>query len=94
MSYIRWDGESRLRVVVSLVLLAISAYVFATTASTYYLHFPAVAGLVVAIYGLLLAVVPALRAKSGTPHRALIVTASWAVVLLVIVVVGRLAYST
>ncbi|OGO51757.1 MAG: hypothetical protein A2Z32_10225 [Chloroflexi bacterium RBG_16_69_14] len=93
MNFMRWDEESRLRVVVSLVALAVGAYGFATTEPTYYLHLPAVVLVVFAVWGLLLAVVPDLRGKRGTPHRVLIVAASWAVVLLIIVILGRAAVS-
>ncbi len=94
MTVIRWDEESRLRVVVSLAGLAFGAYLFATTEPTYYLHLPAVLLMVVAVWGLLLAVIPGLRAERGNPHRFLIVAASWALVILIFVVVGRAAVSS
>jgi hypothetical protein len=81
-----------LRVVVSLIMLAVGAWGFVATEPTYYLHLPAVATLVFGGWSLMLAVVPGLRAKHGTTaHRLLITAASWAVVLLVIGIVGRAA---
>lgn len=94
VTVIRWDEESRLRVVVSLAALAIGAYVFATTEPTYYLHLPAVLLIVVAVCGLLVAVIPGLRGERGNPHRLLIVAASLALVMLIVVVVGRAAVSS
>ena len=67
MSFLRWDQESRLRVVVSLVALAVATYGVAATEPTNYLHLPAVVLMVFAVWGLLLAVVPDLRGKRGNP---------------------------
>jgi hypothetical protein len=89
----RWDDESRLRVVISLIALVVGAYVYSTTEPTYFLHLPAVALVVFAIWGIVLAFVPAMRGKRGTPHRVLIVVTSWAIVLSIIVIVGRAAVS-
>ncbi len=91
MTVIRWDDESRWRVVLSLAALTVGAYVFATTDPAQYLHLPAVLLIVVAVWGFLLAVIPVLRAERGNPHRFLIAAASWALVILIFVVVGRAA---
>jgi len=90
---IRWDEESRVRAAVGLVGLAVFTFFFATTDPSYYLHLPAVFGVVIALYSLVLVVVPSLRAKPGTPHRALILIGSYAVVLGIFLVVGRTAIS-
>jgi peptidoglycan/LPS O-acetylase OafA/YrhL len=90
----RWDDESRVRVVVGLAALVVGAYVSATTEPTYYLHLPAVWLIVFGVWGLLLAVVPELRGEQGNPHRLLIVVGSWTLVLLIMIVVGRAAVSS
>jgi hypothetical protein len=94
VTFMRWDDESRVRVAVSLAVLAVGAYVFATTEPRYYLHLPAAWLIVFAVWGLLLAVVPELRGQQGNPHRLMIVAGSWAVVLLIMIVVGRAAASS
>ncbi len=93
MSLIRWDEESRLRVVFGFVALGFGAFMFTTTERTNYLHLPAVVLIVLAAWSLLLAVAPDLRGRRGAPHRVLIVGGSYAVVLLILVVVGRAAVS-
>jgi hypothetical protein len=92
VTFKRWDDESRLRLVVSLVGLAFGAYVFATTEPRSYLHLPAVCLIVVSVWLLLVAFVPELRGEQGSRrHRLLIVYGSFAVVVLIILVVGRAA---
>jgi hypothetical protein len=91
MSFIRWDEESPVRVVVGIIALAVGAWVFVTTEPTNYLRLPALVLFMGGAWGLLLAVVPEIRAKPGTPHRGLIVGVSWAAFLLLFVIVGRAA---
>jgi len=90
---IRWDEESRVRAAVGLVGLAVFTFFYATTNPSDYMHLPAAAGLVIALYSLVLVVVPSLRAMPGTPHRALILIGSYAEVLGILLVVGRAAIS-
>ena len=74
--------------IVGIAVVAASAYVVATTNSTNYMHLPAIFGMVLGLWALVLAVVPVLRAKPGTPNRLLITVVSWAVVLVVGVLIG------
>lgn len=54
-----------------------------------YLRLPAVGGLVLALLSLPLAVVPALRAASGSPsHRALVTIGFWVTYVVIFVLVG------
>jgi hypothetical protein len=61
----RWDDQSPLRLALSLFELVVGGYLFATTEPSYCLHLPAVLLILLGSWGLMLAVVPRLRAEDG-----------------------------
>ena len=65
MSHVRWDGDSRTYLVMGIVFLPIFGYIVVTTDQSYYLHLPALWGVIVGAYILLIAVVPDLRGRDG-----------------------------
>jgi hypothetical protein len=90
MGLVRWESQSALRAVVGSVTLALFGYVFAVNEPDNYLHSPALLGIIGALWVLILAVVPVLRVKQGTPHRALISIASLATLIATFVLVASI----
>ena len=93
MKIIGWDDGSPIRFVLGLLALAGFGYYVATTDARYYLWWPALFVVMLALWSLVLAFVPSLRAEPGAPHRAVITVVSWTVLLTVMLIVGRLALS-
>ena len=89
MKRVQWDDDSPILAGLGIVLVVASTYTVATTDSTNYMHLPSIFGGVFGVWALVLAVVPVLRAKPGTPNRLVIRLSSWAVILVVgVLVVG------
>ena len=93
MKIIGWDDGSPVRFLFGLLALAGFGYYVATTDARSYLWLTALLGMMLALWSILTAFVPTLRAEPGTPHRAVIAVASWTVVLAVWMIAGRLALS-
>jgi hypothetical protein len=70
-------------------VLAWSTYEFVTHDPTYYLHISFLLLMIVGAWLLVLAVVPVLRAEAGTPHSRLLTIGQWAVVIAILILVGR-----
>jgi len=92
MSRVRWDGDSRTYTVLGIVLLAVCGYFVITTDRTYYLHLPALWGVVVGPYLVLAAVLPDLRGDGGLRRRALATALFWTTTLVVFVLLGRAGF--
>lgn len=89
---VQWDDQSGLRLVIGLAGIALFGFIAASVEPGSYLRLPAVGGLVLALLSLPLAVVPALRATSGSPsHRALVTIGFWVTYVVIFVLVGTAA---
>jgi hypothetical protein len=86
---VRWDDQSGPRLALGLAGMAIFAFLIATLESGSYLRLAIVAGLILALLSVPLAVVPGLRATSGTQaHRALVTGLFWVTFVVIFVAVG------
>jgi hypothetical protein len=92
MSLFRWDSDSRTHSVVGLVMLAVSGYIVVTTDQTYYLHLPALWGVIVGAYILLDAVMPDLRGAGGLRRRALAAALFWTSTIVALVLLWRVGF--
>jgi hypothetical protein len=91
---VRWDRESRARVIAAVLILGLSVYLVLTEPKGPSMWLVGFGGLIVGPWLLILAVVPTLRGTRGTLRGGLIVAAQSAVVLLLYAVVGRAVYSS
>ena len=90
MGFVRWDADSGIYAVVGLLGLAVFGYGLITTERTYYLHFPALVGVVISAYILLTAVVPDLGGRSGgMRRRALAAALFWTTTVVAVFVLWR-----
>jgi hypothetical protein len=89
VALVRWDDESGPGLVLALAGIALFGFGSVTTGPESYLRVVVIAGLVLSILSVPLAVVPALRATSGTSlRRALVTLGFWLVVATTLIVVG------
>ena len=92
MSLFRWDSDSRTYSVMGLVGLAVFGYIVVTTDQTYYLHLPALWGVIVGAYILLMAVMPDLRGAGGLRRRALAATLFWTSTIVALALLWRVGF--
>lgn len=86
---VRWDHQSGPRLLLGFGGMALFAMIGASGGAESYLRWPAISGFVLSFLSVPLAVVPVLRATTGSmSHRAMISAGFWVTVVVVFAVVG------